>query len=351
MRSIRKRFGCVLAALTMVFTGITASSVSAASAGKQITIIPNTDEQPFIRQFLPKYLFGSGGPFTVHVQMKAENFKRTNVNGKVYVNIWDGRVESESVVKLSAYTKSTDWVDVKMTSVCEEYNAGMKSGDPITFDNVKGIWLNGALQDYYLLDMGMLWATGTVTFRNFEVKNAAGEVVYSWAEDEDLQGVKDLTEIENPEPMIVRASFGDWSGQFLVSDADTATPTLPTTVPPAYEEPTSPPDTPDATTAPPKSTPPDGPTTAPASEDPSSGTDPASDAATTSPLQGDGSSAGDADSSSAAVAGNPESDGDAGEKSSFSIWIPIGIVAGVLVAAGVVLLVLWKLKKLPWIKE
>ena len=51
------------------------------------------------------------------------------------------------------------------------------------------------------------------------------------------------------------------------------------------------------------------------------------------------------------MAGNPESDGDAGEKSSFSIWIPIGIVAGVLVAAGVVLLVLWKLKKLPWIKE
>ena len=350
MRSIRKRFGCVLAALTMVFTGIAASSVSAASAGKQITIIPNSDVQPFIRQYLPKSLFGSGGPFTVHVQMKAENFKKTKVGGSIFVNVWDGRVESESVVGLSEYTKSTDWVDVKMTSVCEKYNAGMKSGNPITFDNVKGIWLNGALQDYYLLDMGMLWATGTVTFRNFEVKNAAGEVVYSWAEDEDLQGVKDLTEIENPEPMTVRASFGDWSGQFLVSDADASTPVV-TTIPPAYEEPTSPPDTPDATTAPPKSTTPDGPTTAPASEDPSSGTDPASDAATTSPLQGDGSSAGDADSSSAAVAGNPESGGNAGEKSSFSIWIPIGIVAGVLVAAGVVLLVLWKLKKLPWIKE
>ncbi len=50
----------------------------------------------------------------------------------------------------------------------------MKSGNPITFDNVKGIWLNGALQDYYLLDMGMLWATGTVTFRNFEVKTRPG---------------------------------------------------------------------------------------------------------------------------------------------------------------------------------
>ena len=351
MRFFRKRFWCILLAVMMIWVGFAASSVSAASAGKQITIIPNTDEQPFIRQFLPKYLFGSGGPFTVHVQMKAENFKRTDVKGKVYVNIWDGRVESESVVKLSAYTKSTDWVDVKMTSVCEEYNTGMKSGDPITFDNVKGIWLNGALQDYYLLDMGMLWATGTVTFRNFEVKNAAGEVVYSWAEEEDLQGVSNVADIENPEPLIMKASFGDSSGQLLVSDADTSAPVVTTTAPPAYEEPTSPPDTPDATTAPPKSTTPDGPTTAPASEAPSSGTDPASDTATTSPLQGDGSSAGDADSSSAAVAGNPESGGDAGEKSSFSIWIPIGIVAGVLVAAGVVLLVLWKLKKLPWIKE
>ena len=350
MRFFRKRFWCILLAVMMIWVGFAGSSVSAASAGKQITIIPNSDVQPFIRQYLPKSLFGSGGPFTISMQVKIEDFKKTKVGGLVLVDIWDGRVESKGSIGLFNYTKSTDWIDVKMTSIVETHNIGLKEGDPITFDNVKGIWLNGALQDYYLLDMGMLWATGTVTFRNFEVKNAAGEVVYSWAEDEDLQGVKDLTEIENPEPMTVRASFGDWSGQFLVSDADASAPVV-TTIPPAYEEPTSPPDTPDATTAPPKSTTPDGPTTAPASEDPSSGTDPASDAATTSPLQGDGSSAGDADSSSAAVAGNPESDGDAGEKSSFSIWIPIGIVAGVLVAAGVVLLVLWKLKKLPWIKE
>ena len=350
MRFFRKRFWCILLAVMMIWVGFAGSSVSAASVGKQITIIPNSDVQPFIRQYLPKSLFGSGGPFTISMQVKIEDFKKTKVGGLVLVDIWDGRVESKGSIGLFNYTKSTDWIDVKMTSIVETHNIGLKEGDPITFDNVKGIWLNGALQDYYLLDMGMLWATGTVTFRNFEVKNAAGEVVYSWAEDEDLQGVKDLTEIENPEPMTVRASFGDWSGQFLVSDADASTPVV-TTIPPAYEEPTSPPDTPDATTAPPKSTTPDGPTTAPASEDPSSGTDPASDTATTSPLQGDGSSAGDADSSSAAVAGNPESDGDAGEKSSFSIWIPIGIVAGVLVAAGVVLLVLWKLKKLPWIKE
>ena len=350
MRFFRKRFWCILLAVMMIWVGFAGSSVSAASVGKQITIIPNSDVQPFIRQYLPKSLFGSGGPFTISMQVKIEDFKKTKVGGLVLVDIWDGRVESKGSIGLFNYTKSTDWIDVKMTSIVETHNIGLKEGDPITFDNVKGIWLNGALQDYYLLDMGMLWATGTVTFRNFEVKNAAGEVVYSWAEEEDLQGVSNVADIENPEPLIMKSSFGDSSGQLLVSDADASTPVV-TTIPPAYEEPTSPPDTPDATTAPPKSTTPDGPTTAPASEDPSSGTDPASDTATTSPLQGDGSSAGDADSSSAAVAGNPESDGDAGEKSSFSIWIPIGIVAGVLVAAGVVLLVLWKLKKLPWIKE
>ena len=300
---------------------------------------------------MPKYLFSSGGPFTVHVQMKAENFKRTNVNGKVYVNIWDGRVESESVVKLSAYTKSTDWVDVKMTSVCEEYNAGMKSGDPITFDNVKGIWLNGALQDYYLLDMGMLWATGTVTFRNFEVKNAAGEVVYSWAEEEDLQGVSNVADIENPETLIMKASFGDSSGQLLVSDADTSAPVVTTTAPPAYEEPTSPPDTPDATTAPPKSTTPDGPTTAPASEDPSSGTDPASIPPRHRPYRGMARPPVTPIRRAPPWPGIPKAAGMQGRSRRFRSGFPSGSSRVSLVAAGVVLLVLWKLKKLPWIKE
>ena len=59
MRFFRKRFWCILLAVMMIWVGFAGSSVSAASVGKQITIIPNTDEQPFIRQFLPKYLFGS----------------------------------------------------------------------------------------------------------------------------------------------------------------------------------------------------------------------------------------------------------------------------------------------------
>ena len=347
MRSIRKRFLCVLMAVLMVWVGFAGSSVSAASTGKQITIIPNTDEQPFIRQFLPKYLFGSGGPFTVSVQMKAENFKKTKVDGKVFVNIWDGRVESESVVRLSAYTKSTDWVDVTTTSVCESYNAGMKAGEPITFDNVKGIWLNGKLQEYILLDMGMLWSTGTVTFRNFEVKNAAGEVVYSWAEDEDLQGVSNVVDIENPEPLIVKSSFGDSTGQLLVSDADDSTPVVTTTAPPSYEDPTTNPDKSDATTAPTNSTAPDTSATDPASDDPASTTDSSDTASTTAPKDNSTAST-NPDSSSAAVAGNPD---DGGDKGGISIWIPIGIVGGVLVIAGAVFLVLWKLKKLPWVKE
>ena len=347
MRSIRKRFLSALMALAVVCVGFTGTSVSAEPKGKQITIIPNSDVQPFIRQYLPKDLFGSGGPFTISMQVKIEDFKKTKVGGLVLVDIWDGRVESKGSIGMFNYTKSTDWIDVKMTSIVETHNIGLKEGDPITFDNVKGIWLNGKLQDYYLLDMGMLYATGTVTFRNFEVKNAAGEVVYSWATDEDLQGIKDLTEIENPEPLTVRASFGDWTGQFIVSDADTTPPTLPTTETPVYENPTTNPDKSDATTAPTTSTAPDTSVTDPASDDPASTTDSSDTGSTTAP-QADSSAAGDPDSSSAAVAGNPD---DGGDKGGFSIWIPIGIVGGVLVIAGAVFLVLWKLKKLPWVKE
>ena len=46
MRFFRKRFWCILLAVMMIWVGFAGSSVSAASAGKQITIIPNTDEQP-----------------------------------------------------------------------------------------------------------------------------------------------------------------------------------------------------------------------------------------------------------------------------------------------------------------
>ena len=48
------------------------------------------------------------------------------------------------------------------------------------------------------------------------------------------------------------------------------------------------------------------------------------------------------------MAGNPD---DGEDKGGISIWIPIGIVGGVLVIAGAAFLVLWKLKKLPWVKE
>ncbi len=350
MSSIRKRFLAILLATMLVCAAFAGTSVSAASTGKQITVIPNTDEQPFIRQFLPKSLFGSGGPFTIHVQVKIEDFKKTKIDGKVFANIWDGRVESESVVRLAAYTKNTDWIDVTLTDVCEQYNAGMKAGDPITFENVKGIWLNGKLQDYILFDMGMLWSTGKATFRNFEVTNAAGEVVYSWATEEDLQGVENVMDIENPQTLIMKGSFGDSSGQLLVSDSTEDVPSVPTTEPPAYEDPQpgdSPTDAPsDATDAP---TGGGDSTTSPVSEDPVATTDPSTDVTgdDTSDVDSDPSSKdSSADSSAAAVVGEPEEDGG-----SFPIWIPIVIVVGVIVVAGVVLLVLWKLKKLPWVKE
>ncbi len=349
MRSIRTRILAVLLAVMLVCAGFTGMSVSAESAGKQLTIIPNTDDQPFIRQYLPKSIFGTGGPFTINMQVKIENFKKTHVDALVYVDIWDDRVEGKSVNGYFNYSKSTDWIDVKMTDVVEKYGIGLKAGDPITFDNVKGMWQNGKLQDYILLDMGMLFAEGTVTFRNLEITNAAGEVVYSWATEPDLEGIEDLSEMENPTPIITKASFGDWSGQVRVSDADTTPPTVPTTAPPVYEDPQpgdSPTDAPSGVTDAPTG---GGDSTSPVSEDPAATTDPSTDVTgdDASDVDSDSSSKdSSADSSAAAVVGEPEEDGG-----SFPIWIPIVIVVGVLVAAGVVLLVLWKLNKLPWVKK
>ena len=347
MRSIRKRLLAILLAAMLVCVGFAGTSVTAESAGKQLTVVPNTDVQPFIRQFLPKSLFGSGGPFTINMQVKIDNFKKTHVDGLIFVNIWDDRVEGKTVNGYFNYDESTDWIDVKMTDVVESYGIGLKAGDPITFDNVKGMWINGKLEEYILCDMGMLYAQGTVTFRNFEVTNAAGEVVYSWATDPDLEGISNVSEIENPQPMIMKASFGDWSGQVLVSDADDTPPTVPTTAPPVYEDPGPGDSTTGATEAPTGGG--DTTTTNPASEDPNATTDPASDVSGDDSSDASDSSSRDtsADSSAAAVGGEPGDDNGG----SFPIWIPIVIVAGVIVVAGVVLLVLWKLNKLPWVKK
>ncbi len=347
MRSIRKRLLAILLAAMLVCVGFAGTSVSAESAGKQLTVIPNTDVQPFIRQFLPVSLFGTGGPFTINMQVKIDNFKRTQVGGLVFVNIWDDRVEGSVVNGYFNYTQSTDWIDVKMTDIVETYGIGLKAGDPITFDNVKGMWINGKLQDYILLDMGMIFAEGTVTFRNLEITNAAGEVVYSWATDPDLEGISDISQMENPQPMLTKASFGDGSGQVLISDADTTPPTVPTTAPPVYEDPGPGDSNTGATEAPTSGG--DTTTTNPESEDPNATTDPASDVSGDDSSDASDSSSRDtsADSSAAAVGGEPGDDNGG----SFPIWIPIVIVAGVIVVAGVVLLVLWKLNKLPWVKK
>ncbi len=347
MSSIRKRFLAILLAAMLVCVGFAGTSVSAESTGKQLTVVPNTDVQPFIRQLLPKSLFGSGGPFTINMQVKIDNFKKTHVDGLIFVNIWDDRVEGKTVNGYFNYTQSTDWIDVKMTDIVETYGIGLKAGDPITFDNVKGMWINGKLEEYILCDMGMLYAQGTVTFRNFEVTNAAGEVVYSWATEPDLEGISNLSEIENPQPIITKASFGDWSGQVLVSDADDTPPTVPTTAPPVYEDPGPGDSTTGATEAPTGGG--DTTPTNPESEDPNATTDPASDVSGDDSSDASDSSSRDtsADSSAAAVGGGLGDD----DEGSFPIWIPIVIVAGVVVVAGVVLLVLWKLNKLPWVKK
>ncbi len=132
MSFIRKRFLAILLAAMLVCVGFAGTSVSAEPVGKQLTVVPNTDVQPFIRQFLPKSLFGSGGPFTVHVQVKTDDFQKTNVDGAFFLNLWDDRlVEGESVVTLFNYDKKTDCRIVKDVLQKRERGKDLFGGAPV----------------------------------------------------------------------------------------------------------------------------------------------------------------------------------------------------------------------------
>lgn len=195
----------------------TAAPVSAADAGKQIIISPGTDVQPFIRQFLHNTTFSSGGPFTVRLQVKIEGFKKQKPTGKVYVNIWDNSVKNAEVIKMCAWTKDMDWTDVTTTAVYGEY--GFETGKPVMFQNINKILISGQFQPYALLDMGILYGTGTASFRNLEIYDAAGKLRYSWATDPDLKGLSNLKMIGGAEPRVMACTFGDGSGVFQVADS------------------------------------------------------------------------------------------------------------------------------------
>ncbi len=341
-KTVRRRLWPLLTTL-MILVGL--CSIGFAASAEEHVIIsihntsPGTDINPFLRFFVKKDKFGSGGPFTVKVDVKVENFKRmsTTEGPSCFLNVLtletnQGKQEGQQVSIL----KNTDgWVDMKRAD-----------GEYVTLSNVdKGCLIDGVKQDYYLVDFGIYYLKADVYFSNFRVENAAGKVVYSWDTDPDLQALmndaaangKDKANLRdigliNPEPYIVGTGFGNNASQIYVykGDAGTAT-TSPnaTTKAPIYEDP-------DDTTAPADSTTATDETTADTTENTENTTESTESTAATT-------------SSTAPVGGVTTSPSDGEKGGGLGVGAIIGIVAGaVVVLGGGTFGVLFAMKKLPF---
>ena len=74
-----KRFLSVLAVLAVVLS-FSVMGFSAAADEPIVIAIHNTqakDDNPLIRVFMPKSLFGEGGPFTIKLEYKLEKLRPT----------------------------------------------------------------------------------------------------------------------------------------------------------------------------------------------------------------------------------------------------------------------------------
>ncbi len=263
-----KRFLPALLCLVLLFScGLGVSAVS-----EEHTVItldntsPGTDVNPVIRFFLSREMgFGSGGPFTVKFEWKIDNFKRMNTSDKpwafVHFLALDSMTSADEGFVKTETSKGTDgWIEAK----------GL-DGKNITFENVRGINIAGNIQPYAILEIGLYMAKGTLSIRNFRVENAAGKVVYSLDDDQDVNelmkyaekeglgrcSLKDIGQI-NTEPAVLATGFGDNTATVTVSkstdevvttsttaglvfedDPTTQTPSSQTAAPPVTEEPTT----------------------------------------------------------------------------------------------------------------
>ncbi len=334
MKTVRK----MAALLLTLFIVLGSFSAFAANTTKTITLKTNTDNNPFIRIALYSQTFASGGPFTVHCEMKISSYTRSKEDANIFVNIADGRDSKQMVVWLNTWKRKNDkWFAMKD-----------ENGNDITFNNIKKVQIDGVFQDFALLQFGAYYVKGEMSFRNFYITNAAGKTVYSWDTDSALNGIDNLKNYEGN--VIFCPTFGDGSADYLVSDTtlnggDTpVNPTSPTKDDgPVYEDdPTTKPAT---TTAP--TSPKDDNTTADNNVTTTSGS------TGTSAEEADTTSTGSTEATVSQTTGTSDNvtdnvDNPNADKGGLNIWIPIGIVGGLLVAGGAALLVLWRLGKLPW---
>lgn len=311
------RIAALFLAFCLLFGTVGGFSAFAEETAKMITLTTKTDINPFIRIGLHKRTFATGGPFTVRCDMKIDSFQKTKPDGNIFVNIVDGRDPDPNnmTVWLNVYRKATDgWVE--MTN---------EDGSYITFNNINKVLISGAFEEFALLQFGAYYTNAVVSYRNFRVFNAAGDIVYSWNTDPYFKDVTNLKDFGGDTAFAL--TFGNGTASYEVSDAplsgDTAPVVTTTSNGPDYEDPNeTQPSSTESTTLPVTSE------TAETTTAPTAGgsTTTAASATTTAPVE-------PADA-------NP-----------FPIWIPLVIVGGVLLVGGGVFFALWKMKKLPWMKN
>lgn len=218
-RGIISKLSLLLACL-LVFSF---ASVPVFASTPKILTIDNTggDDNPFIRFFINKKICGTGGPFTVSMDLKVENFRRFagKDNYSAFVHLMHQDTDHKMASKFSVQ-KNIDWTNVKFN-----------------INNINYTIIDGAIREYCLIDVGIIYAKAILYVRNFKITNAAGKVVYSIDTDPDLDGLKDLRDIgeKNPEPILLNASFGQsGSAKYpILSDTNTTTATTKGVV---YEE-------------------------------------------------------------------------------------------------------------------
>ena len=360
-----------LLSILSVFAVLMAFSVmgfSAAAEDHIVIAIHNTGREvhdnPLIRIFLHKDMFGSGGPFTIKAEYKVENFGKQSAKNDpvvlcdIYTKESMGSEKTQDMRQIRIEMNTNGWQELKATE-------GAAKGNYITFNNVDRLPMGSDLPEYYLLNIGPCWAKCDLYVRNFRIENAAGQVVYSWDTDEDLNALlegkdkADLNDIGqiNPEAMNIATGFGSGpAAQFTVSrgDADMPEPSDG----PQYENPTDAPNGGDSTTTAGNN---GGDSTTTANNGGNTGTtDPAgSDTPSTSEGEtttGDGTTVttdqnGSNSNTPAGVTTVPNASTPDGEGGGLGAgWIVLIVVGGLIVAAGIAFGVLFALKKLPFQK-
>lgn len=347
-----------------VLAAISVMGFSAAAEDHIVIAIHNTGsdphDNPIIRTFLPKDLFGSGGPFTIKAEYMVENLtKKTAKNEAIMLadiytkeSMGDEKTQQQRQFTLRDQKSSNGWQELKA-------NEGENKGNYITFNNVEYLPMGSDFPEHYIFNLALCWGKGDLYVRNFRIENAAGEVVYSWDTDEDLiellegkdkANLNDIGEV-NPEALNVATGFGSGSADYVVSRGDADLPQA--TEGPAYETTTN--GGGNATTTnnggSNNTTTGNGGGNTTTGSDSSGGSTDAGETTTgggsTAATSGDSSNNTPAGVTTVPNASNP----DGGEGGGLGAgWIVLIVVGGLIVAAGIAFGVLFALKKLPFQK-